>query len=98
MPEREGLETIRALKGLDPDVKIIAISLEEKVRPAIFGRLRHSELAGSSTSAAQPGDGSGGTEPRTASRLVVRPAVPANNRPIAARRAWPPKAASSNRN
>jgi DNA-binding NtrC family response regulator len=27
MPEREGLETIQSLKGLDPDVKIIAMSV-----------------------------------------------------------------------
>jgi len=48
--EQEGLETIQALKGLDPAVKIIAMSVAEKVGWAIFRRLWRSGLAGSSTS------------------------------------------------
>jgi|SRR6185295_1643250 len=39
MPERDGLETIQALKGLDPDVKIIVMSVAGE------GRLGHLQSA-----------------------------------------------------
>jgi CheY-like chemotaxis protein len=54
MPEKEGIETIRELKGAFPDTKIIAISGGGRVGPSDY--LKMAKLLGAQRTIAKPFD------------------------------------------
>lgn len=54
LPEMEGLETLRELRGLDPDVKVIAISGGGAGDPGVY--LHSAELLGARAAFTKPLD------------------------------------------